>query len=600
MFSEVPSLRQVVVAALLFSIPFQFSYFVTWLLFFTTVRSKASGKKPPTLPYCIPILGSVVSYVADPLKFITTIGANEELSPLRIKLFTQEVVLLRGSGNIEQLWRQSRLSSSTAIFSFVLSYMFGMGKRAARRYQLDDSGANARPHPDSRVLPHNRIDYRTHQGLHQFLLGSGLAPLFDRFQRLFSARLARIEATGGTDGEGSWVEKADFFDFMALELTPATITAMCGPTLLRLSPDFPRLFWEYNEWIPAFSKGLPRLFIPKAYAVRDGLLESIKAWHRYATRETSKLEVKPAGEEDPFWGSKFFRDRQSTLLAVDDYDEDAIASEDFGSIWGFNTNAILASIWATLDVFRDPELLGRVRREVEQCSTSTTECGLDMDELQRRPLLQAVCAETLRLRVHVYISRYAEREELNIGGDQWSIPPKSVVLVSTTTAHLDEGAWNTGRGGRHPVDAFWADRFLVVPGDDEKYGPMKAAATQGRPAATAKRGQLHRRDSLVDDMGGIGKGTVEEIRFAGDSVGSGSLFPFGGGARMCPGRHFAKREMLLTMALMVRDFDVEVTADSKALEMGWKDFGLGTQRPKGRVPFRLRRRRFGVALQVQG
>ncbi|EOD52225.1 putative abc transporter cdr4 protein [Neofusicoccum parvum UCRNP2] len=479
---EIPTLRQVLVGAFLVSIPFQFTYAVTWLLFFSTVKK-----------------------------------------------------------NIEELWDQSRLSSSTAIFSFVLRNMFGMAKAPARRYMLDNSGSGVRAHPKSNVLPHNRIDYRTHLCLQQFLLGSGLVPLFDRFHRLFSARLERLDV-----GLDSWVEMPDFVDFMAMEITPATVTAMCGPVLLQLSPDFPRLFWEYNDWIPSFSKGLPRFLIPRAYAVRDKLLGTIKAWHQYATEQTSKLDTKPDGEAigeangeaDAFWGSKFFRERQQTLLAVDDYDADAIASEDFGSIWGFNTNAILASIWATLDVFRDAELLERVRRDVELCRSGAGR--LDIDKLLKRPLLQSIYAETLRLRVHVYISRFAEHEELSVG--EWSIPKKSAVLVSTTPAHLDPDAWNTGRDGRHPVDTFWADRFLVHPGDAERTGPLRRSSEAG----AARR----RCDSVVGDD------DSNEPVFSADNI-SGSWFPYGGGVRMCPGRQFAKREVLLTLALMASLFDVE-------------------------------------------
>lgn len=86
---------------------------------------------------------------------------------------------------------------------------------------------------------------------------------------------------------------------------------------------------------------------------------------------------------------------------------------------------------------------------------------------------------------------------------------------------------------------------------------------------------------------------------------SGSWFPFGGGVHMCLGRQFAKRMALLTLAMMTRDFDIEITADAAALEMDMAAFGQGTQRPKGKVPFRIRRRRGsdhdkeGVAQQMQ-
>lgn len=62
---------------------------------------------------------------------------------------------------------------------------------------------------------------------------------------------------------------------------------------------------------------------------------------------------------------------------------------------------------------------------------------------------------------------------------------------------------------------------------------------------------------------------------------TGLWIPYGGGPRACPGRHFAKREIMVTCALMISMFDVEILADEEA---------LGTLRPADKVPFRIRRR----------
>ncbi|KAK0637998.1 hypothetical protein DIS24_g10265 [Lasiodiplodia hormozganensis] len=202
-----------------------------------------------------------------------------------------------------------------------------MREQSARRYLLDDSGNSARPHPDSNIPAHNRVEYMSHKGMHDFLLGKGLVPFFERFERVLSGRLPLLEC-----GD-EWIERRDLFEFMALELTPTILTAMCGPALLQQSPDFPRLFWEYDESLPTLFEGLPRWLTPRAYARRDSLLASIKTWQRYATEETSKAKVQSDGEEVPFWGSRYFRDRQKTLLAVDGYDEDAVGSEMLGTIW---------------------------------------------------------------------------------------------------------------------------------------------------------------------------------------------------------------------------------------------------------------------------
>ena len=61
-----------------------------------------------------------------------------------------------------------------------------------------------------------------------------------------------------------------------------------------------------------------------------------------------------------------------------------------------------------------------------------------------------------------------------------------------------------------------------------------------------------------------------------------------GGHAICPGRFLAKSVILLTCALMVENFDMEVSNGD--IEMSYAKFGLGTLRPKKPIPFKLRRR----------
>lgn len=51
------------------------------------------------------------------------------------------------------------------------------------------------------------------------------------------------------------------------------------------------------------------------------------------------------------------------------------------------------------------------------------------------PLFQSIYAETLRLRIRAYAARYTDRSELQI--NEWAFPKKSIILVSTTLAHID-------------------------------------------------------------------------------------------------------------------------------------------------------------------
>lgn len=71
---------------------------------------------------------------------------------------------------------------------------------------------------------------------------------------------------------------------------------------------------------------------------------------------------------------------------------------------------------------------------------------------------------------------------------------------------------------------------------------------------------------------------------------AGCWLPFGGGQRMCPGRHFAKSEMLGTFAMLLSDYDLELSGDMDGIRPDMRWYPTGTLPPMGKVPFRIRRK----------
>jgi cytochrome P450 len=215
-------------------------------------------------------------------------------------------------------------------------------------------------------------------------------------------------------------------------------------------------------------------------------------------------------------------------------------------------NAIATTSWVTFEIFRDLELLARVREEVKLCRTTSngSDCAVqfDIDRLLRQPVLQAVYAEVLRLRMHFYIIRMSDKVDMKI--QDWIIPRRKIIVTSTTAAHHDAKMWNTGLNNEHPINEFWAGRFLKA--------PMNAAD-------------------------GIATFSTKEME--------GSWIPYGGGPRQCPGRHFAKRQILLTTALMVALFDCEIPGQGTDVkeDLSLTGFGGGMSKPAMEVPARIRR-----------
>jgi cytochrome P450 len=211
-------------------------------------------------------------------------------------------------------------------------------------------------------------------------------------------------------------------------------------------------------------------------------------------------------------------------------------------------------------MYRDPELLARVRAEVDPCVLKCADGRIrfDVDQLLRLPVLQAAYAETLRLRMHFYIIRMSDTTDINIR--DWVIPRRKVIVTPTTVAHMDSKAWSTGLKNEHPVDQFWIGRFLKHP-SESAHGNTQTREPASSPTFSTK-----------------------ELE--------GSWIPYGGGPRQCPGRHFAKRQILLTTALIVSLFDCEILKDGRDMQEDFtlKGFGSGVSHPAGKVPIRIRRK----------
>ncbi|KAI4234769.1 MAG: hypothetical protein L6R40_006648 [Gallowayella cf. fulva] len=241
-------------------------------------------------------------------------------------------------------------------------------------------------------------------------------------------------------------------------------------------------------------------------------------------------------------------------------------------------------MFATAHIFSDPSLLSNIRTELKGAIVADEpELRFDLTKLLQLPLLRSVYCETLRLNVDAYIMRYTDRADLHIG--EWTFPKDSVVLTTTGPPHTDETVWNSGRSAEHPIEQFWAERFLVYPGDVYS-GPIKATRV---PGTTSKHLSGCNKEAVAHQPG--------KARFSTAGT-AGHWIPYGGGERICPGRHLAKRGILTTCALMVTMFDIEIRAPKTALRADPAYSGFGSQRPAKEVPFRIRRRQNGVGEDV--
>jgi cytochrome P450 len=167
-----------------------------------------------------------------------------------------------------------------------------------------------------------------------------------------------------------------------------------------------------------------------------------------------------------------------------------------------------------------PELRSWVMDEIK--SAQREDGSIDIPLLLKLSLLNSMFHEVLRVYIDLLIVRQVDADT-TIGPH---IVHKNEVIMAPS--------WLSHRNAEHfaKPDAFDPARFLV---DDPETGKMKFSTA------------------------GL----------------TGKFFPFGGGHYMCPGRTFAKQEVLGAIAVLLLNFDIEFVEFVKPSKQGYKSAGQG-------------------------
>lgn len=220
-----------------------------------------------------------------------------------------------------------------------------------------------------------------------------------------------------------------------------------------------------------------------------------------------------------------------------------------------------------LETLQRPVLIERVRNIIDPLVhwDSTQDPDLttvDVEALCSDPLLQSMFAETMRFHNGTVVNRKPKSPNLKIGG--WHLRKDEPVIISTYHSGRNTAFWNKGTpDDPHPVSEFWPERFIVDPKNPHS-GPVSPQVSMNGEQRSSPY-------------------------FSTDGT-DGLWIPFGGGPRMCPGRHFAKKQIIVTTALFLATFDVELSEPNRVVENDMKFLLFGVMHPKGVIPGRIRRR----------
>ncbi|KAF5562993.1 cytochrome P450 monooxygenase 3A7 [Fusarium phyllophilum] len=303
-------------------------------------------------------------------------------------------------------------------------------------------------------------------------------------------------------------------EFMKHHMFRASTIALAGRKVFEIDPNFADVFWDYDEDFMSLLYGIPKFLCRKGSNARDKCLETVKG---YLDQGWQNLDWRDCHKQNPDWepnfGSKLVRERE---VAMEKYGIglDGRASFQMGLIWSINSNAIPMTSWIIIEILRRPEIFKRIQEEAATVFDKNTK-QVDIVALKKLPLLNSVYFECLRLRSSVFVVRKL-RNSIELDG--YTLKEGNLVLAPSYLAHNAPEVWSSTT---HPPEEFWPERFI-------------------------KKGN--------------------------SGISAGNYFPYGGGAAMCPGRNYAKQEILSAVVLFFAHFEIEplqfVDRDGKTSDRG--------------------------------
>ncbi|KAI1654489.1 putative cytochrome P450 [Daldinia decipiens] len=504
--SSIAGTCSTVLALFLLAIPFV--SFKIWQ------RSQNKSKQPPRLNETIPFVSNAWQFMTNKRAFISRVRVSLETSPIvQCRIGPLNLHLVTGGSNISAIFRSSFTSDPWILR--ILQHSAGYSPTDLAKFRQDESGSANLPRSGSTRFfsPEKRIWYALHRTYNDGLVGAHPVDAFSAsFQSSFSQKLAMFLP-------GEWVE-VRVFDFLKRHMMTAATNSVLGPRIIEVNPGFEDAFWQYEKAVETLAFGLPSWLNREGVRARDRFSAMCLKWYKLADQEfdwdNSKSHEGVPLDLEPVFGSQISRGLAQWSRSFG-FSADSVGAVYALFLFGLHANTIPLCAWIMMELIKDPSLFQAVKREVceAEITGSLVSEKLDYQKLASLPLLQSVYTEALRLHVDVLITR-TSTEPVTIAG--YTLPKGSVVQAPTGVAHLDEFTWGTQD---HPASEFWGYRHI-------------------------------KEIEIKDDVGHITK----QLSFSLASR-TGSFFPYGGGISMCAGRNFAKPEVLLAVAMMVSEFDIE-------------------------------------------
>ncbi|KAK1751623.1 cytochrome P450 [Echria macrotheca] len=343
------------------------------------------------------------------------------------------------------------------------------------------------------------------------------------------------ELAATLNGYDQTIEIKNAYDWLALIVPRAFNKALFGAQHNPMTDEAIQAIWDFDQGVAVMSYNLfPRLLAPKALAARSLLQKTLLPY--YAAGYYKGDDV-----------SALIRGRAIKVLGEDGTPE-LLAKTEMNLPWAAVTNTVPDLFWLVSNIFSRPHVLERFRAEVGEVMTlsSDDENGgrrgvIDAGVLIERPYLAATYWEVHRIYNEALGNRRVTRDTTIAdpadGGREYFLKKGTNVQWAVGPPHRDTAVWGDD------AEVFRPERWV------------EASAAQERAQNR-------------------------------------SMFPFGGGRNLCPGKAFAISESLALVAVLAVGFELDgvrlpastpplVSAAMRRPYFGKGDWGFKLSRRRG-------------------
>lgn len=345
--------------------------------------------------------------------------------------------------------------------------------------------------------------------------------------------------------------EVDFYAWLQRLMFQASTETLLGSRLTQSYPSFSADFAVWDRHMLALFSGIPKFMNREAHAALKRCLDGMEEWIEVTDRATNSQVLDADDSEvawEPNWGSRLGRARQQLWKDIG-LSARGRASAELSLTIGLASNVIPITGWMLMHILdpSKPTLLPRCLEEIEQAVG--TDGKLDTQILAGMPFLQACFHETLRLYTDALPTRELFEDvklPLDKDGERWVLLKKGSRCIAPTLINQLDTDYFTNP----PANVFSAERWLV-------------------PASSEKAAGTYTFTTAAD---------------------AGRLWPWGGGKTVCPGRVFAKQEVLSATAMVLFAFDLEPVGEYGVPRLADAWPGSGGLLPGGDVRVQLKPR----------